>query len=113
MTGYMYNETIGKLHFWVTFIGVNIVFFPQHFLVACRHAAALCRLSRRLLWLELRLLDRLVYSGLGVLIFLYGMVFAFVRQGAGREHPWGPGATTLRMDAVVAAAFPINMRRCR
>ena len=32
MTGYMYNETIGKLHFWVTFIGVNIVFFPQHFL---------------------------------------------------------------------------------
>ena len=32
MTGYMYNETIGKLHFWMTFIGVNIVFFPQHFL---------------------------------------------------------------------------------
>jgi hypothetical protein len=32
MTGYMYNETIGKLHFWLTFINVNLVFFPQHFL---------------------------------------------------------------------------------
>src|SRR6202051_4567986 len=32
ITGYMYEEWIGKLHFWVTFVGVNLVFFPQHFL---------------------------------------------------------------------------------
>src|SRR5437868_2056584 len=32
MTGYMYNETLGKLHFWLTFIGANVLFFPQHFL---------------------------------------------------------------------------------
>jgi cytochrome c oxidase subunit 1 len=32
MFGKNYSEWLGKLHFWLTFIGVNIVFFPQHFL---------------------------------------------------------------------------------
>ena len=32
MCGNMYNETLGKWQFWITFIGVNILFFPQHFL---------------------------------------------------------------------------------
>jgi cytochrome c oxidase subunit 1 len=32
MTGYAYPEWLGKVHFWVIFIGVNLTFFPQHFL---------------------------------------------------------------------------------
>jgi len=31
-TGYMYDENLGKLHFWMSFVGVNLLFFPQHFL---------------------------------------------------------------------------------
>jgi len=30
-TGYMYDETLGKLHFWLSFISVNLTFFPMHF----------------------------------------------------------------------------------
>ncbi|HRP35113.1 MAG TPA: cytochrome c oxidase subunit I [Gammaproteobacteria bacterium] len=30
-TGYMYNEKMGKLHFWLTAISVNLTFFPMHF----------------------------------------------------------------------------------
>ena len=31
-TGNMYDETLGKTHFWLSFIGVNVTFFPQHFI---------------------------------------------------------------------------------
>ena len=30
MTGRMYNERLGKLHFWLTFVGFNVTFFPMH-----------------------------------------------------------------------------------
>ena len=32
MFGRLYPEWMGQLHFWTTFIGVNMIFFPQHFL---------------------------------------------------------------------------------
>ena len=31
-TGHMYDERLGKLHFWLSVISVNVLFFPQHFL---------------------------------------------------------------------------------
>lgn len=32
ITGLQYPETLGQIHFWLTFLGVNITFFPMHFL---------------------------------------------------------------------------------
>src|SRR6202044_3436598 len=32
ISGYTYNEVLGKIHFWLTFVGVNVAFFPMHFL---------------------------------------------------------------------------------
>ena len=32
MFGVKYNETLGQIHFWSFFLGVNITFFPMHFL---------------------------------------------------------------------------------
>jgi cytochrome c oxidase subunit 1 len=32
VTGRQYPEMLGKLHFWMLFIGANLTFFPQHFL---------------------------------------------------------------------------------
>jgi len=32
ITGLQYPETLGQIHFWITFVGVNLTFFPMHFL---------------------------------------------------------------------------------
>ncbi len=96
MTGYMYNETIGKLHFWVTFIGVNLIFFPQHFL-------GLSGMPRRTVdypdafagWNFISSIGSYI-AGFGVLIFLYCMFDAFfLRKERAADNPWGAGATTL------------------
>jgi cytochrome c oxidase subunit 1 len=95
MFGYMYSETIGKLHFWVTFVGVNLVFFPQHFL-------GLSGMPRRYVdypdafagWNFVSSIGSYI-SGFGVLIFIYGVIDAFVRKEKAADNPWGSGATTL------------------
>jgi cytochrome c oxidase subunit 1 len=32
ITGRMYNEALGKFHFWTTFIGTYLIYFPMHYL---------------------------------------------------------------------------------
>ena len=32
ITGVNYPETLGKIHFWIFFLGANLTFFPMHFL---------------------------------------------------------------------------------
>ncbi|MGE3830638.1 MAG: cytochrome c oxidase subunit I [Parvibaculaceae bacterium] len=95
ITGYTYNETIGKLHFWVQFIGVNLIFFPQHFL-------GLAGMPRRYIdypevysgWNMVSSIGSYI-SAFSVLIFLYGVISAFARKEKAADNPWGEGATTL------------------
>jgi len=95
ITGYMYNETIGKVHFWVTFIGVNLVFFPQHFL-------GLSGMPRRYVdypdafhgWNLVSSIGSYI-SGFGIVIFFFGVFLAFRRKELAGNNPWGAGATTL------------------
>ncbi len=95
MTGYLTSEGLGRLHFWVTFVGVNIAFFPQHFL-------GLAGMPRRYVdYPDAYALWNLVssvgvyISTTGFLIFLVMVVEAFMRKRPAPDNPWGEGATTL------------------
>ncbi|MGQ3038344.1 MAG: cbb3-type cytochrome c oxidase subunit I, partial [Neoaquamicrobium sediminum] len=95
MFGYMYSPLIARTHFWVTFIGVNLVFFPQHFL-------GLAGMPRRYIdypdayagWNAVSSYGSYI-SAIGVLIFLYGVFEAFSKKREAGANPWGEGATTL------------------
>ena len=46
ITGRMLDETLGKIHFWITFLGAYAIFFPMHYLGLARRAAPLLRAGR-------------------------------------------------------------------
>ena len=95
ISGYMYNETIAKAHFWVTFVGVNIIFFPQHFL-------GLAGMPRRTVdypdafhkWNEISSYGSYI-AAVGLVIFFIGVAEAFMKKRVAAANPWGEGATTL------------------
>ncbi|HUC62133.1 MAG TPA: cytochrome c oxidase subunit I [Alphaproteobacteria bacterium] len=95
MCGRMYNETLGKIHFWLTFIGVNVTFFPMHFL-------GLAGMPRRVPdypaafqgWNEVASVGAWI-SGLATLVFVYLVVSTLLAGKRIGANPWGEGATTL------------------
>lgn len=105
MTGYMYSEFLGKLHFWVMFVGVNLVFFPQHFL-------GLAGMPRRYIdypdayagWNMVSSYGSYI-SAVGVLIFLFGVFEAFARKRVAGDNPWGEGANTLEWQLTSPPPF--------
>ncbi|MFN3347882.1 cytochrome c oxidase subunit I [Pseudorhodoplanes sp.] len=95
ITGYMYSETLGKVHFWLAFIGANLIFFPQHFL-------GMAGMPRRIAdypdayagWNYISSIGSYVFFA-GLLVFFYAVIAAFRSRVVAGDNPWGEGATTL------------------
>ncbi|PTQ10810.1 cytochrome c oxidase subunit I [Sphingomonas oleivorans] len=95
MSGKNYSELLGQLHFWLFFAGVNMLFFPMHFL-------GLQGMPRRYpdypdaysYWNHFASIGYGVML-LGMLVFFVNVIVSLVAGRKAAANPWGEGATTL------------------
>ncbi|HEY0838350.1 MAG TPA: cytochrome c oxidase subunit I [Azospirillum sp.] len=95
MSGRQYPEFWGKVHFWLTFVGVNLAFFPQHFL-------GLAGMPRRIPdypdafagWNLISSLGAYISFG-SALLFVWIAIYTLTRGQKVEANYWGPSATTL------------------
>lgn len=95
ISGKQYPEFLGKTHFCLTFIGVNVTFFPQHFL-------GLAGMPRRIPDYPDAFAGWNMVSSIGSCISMFAalffvfVVFYTLRYGKScPNNPWGKGANTL------------------
>ena len=105
MSGHQYPELRGKVHFWATFIGVNLTFFPMHFL-------GLAGMPRRYFdypeafhaWNLVASIGSYI-SGIGMLVFLYVLYRTLTSLTGVSANYWGEGATTLEWSLTSPPPF--------
>ncbi len=95
MSGRWHSEFLSHVHFWVFFVGVNLVFFPMHFL-------GLQGMPRRYPdyaeayahWNWVATVGYMIMAT-SIVIFLINIIYALVAGKKAEGNYWGEGATTL------------------
>ena len=103
MTGRMYNERLGKLHFWLTFIGFNLTFFPMHWLGIQGMPRRVADYAPR--FADLNLFISIASFGLGAstVVFLYNMITSWRFGARAPANPW----RSLTLEWQVSSPPPI------
>jgi len=103
--GRMYNEAMGKTHFWISFIGFNITFFPQHFV-------GLAGMPRRIPDYALQFADFNMMSSIGAfiygasqLLFLYNVIATIVAGKPVSDEKVWDGAEGLEWTVPTPAPY--------
>lgn len=86
--GRMYNESMGQLHFWLSIIGVNLTFFPMHFV-------GLAGMPRRIPDYALQFADFNMVTSIGAflfgttqLLFVYNVIKTIRSGKKAPQKPW-------------------------
>ncbi len=95
MSGRQYPETLGKIQFWIMFIGANLTLFPMHF-------SGLAGMPRRVPdypdafagWNMISSIGSYIAAA-SALLFVYIVIRTLSAGERAAENPWGEGATTL------------------
>jgi cytochrome c oxidase subunit 1 len=98
MFGRMMNDTLGKIHFWFTFIGAYAIFMPMHYLGLAGHPRRYSSLEavaylQRLMPVQRWITIAAIVTITAQLIFLFNLFWSMAKGKRASENPWQ--ATTL------------------
>ena len=92
MTGHMMSESLGKLHFWLTFIGTYCIFMPFHYLGLAgnvrRYSAFVDDFLVPLIPVHRFITLAALFTGAVQLIFLYNLIHSRFRGAPAPANPW-------------------------
>ena len=106
MSGRMYHEGFGKIHFWLTFIGMNLTFMPMHFM-------GLLGMPRRIYtyqpqyesWNQVATVGAFVLF-VGMLIFVLNMLGSLWKGRRAPVDPWDHAEFTKTLEWTVSSPPP-------
>jgi cytochrome c oxidase subunit 1 len=108
ITGRMWNETLGKIHFWFTFLGTYLIYFPMHYLgllgmprryYEYGHTAFIPDTAH---YLNAFITTAALIVGAAQLIFFYNMITSYFYGPKAGGNPWR--ATTLEWQTPTTPA---------
>jgi cytochrome c oxidase subunit 1 len=92
VTGRMMNEMLGKLHFWITFVGSYCIFMPMHYLGMAgnvrRYQAFVSDYMQPLMPIHKFITIAALITGVAQLIFLYNLIHSRFRGKPAPLNPW-------------------------
>ena len=90
ITGRLMSESLGKLHFWLTFIGMNVTFFPMHFLGMDGMPRRVWTYAEGQGWEFWNIVSTVgvFIIGLSVFVFLQNIVHTFRHGEKAGNDPW-------------------------
>ena len=107
MAGRMMNETLGKVHFWLSFVGAYCIFMPFHYLgIAAnvrRYQAFVDDYLQPLIPVHKFITIAAIVTGIAQFIFLYNLVHSYFRGKLAPENPWE--ATSLEWSTPTPVPF--------
>jgi len=92
MFGRMMNETLGKVHFWLSFVGAYAIFMPFHYLGLAgnvrRYQAFSPDYMQPLIPLHRFITVAALITGFAQLIFLYNLIHSRFKGEPATDNPW-------------------------
>ena len=107
MAGRMMNETLGRIHFWLSFVGAYCIFMPFHYLgIAAnvrRYQAFVDDYLQPLIPVHKFITIAAIATGIAQFIFLYNLLHSYFRGKLAPENPWE--ATSLEWSTPTPVPF--------